>query len=116
MTNEKQNLSVGGKISIAEKSPAFRDATAHIYLEDVSRADAESNIIAEAKIENLDHSDKVTEIPFRLEIADASLIDPKRFYSIRVWIETEQGANDLYSDRAYRVLTHGFGDYIEIQL
>ena len=99
---------------------AFRNAAAHIYLEDVSRADAESVIISEAVVSPVTHSGKETEIRFHLEIKDKRLINPKHAYSVRVWIDTDgdgqPGAADLFSDRAYRVLTQGFGDYVEIQI
>jgi uncharacterized lipoprotein YbaY len=117
--SEKQDLSVAGRILIAGKVPAFRGASAHLYLEDVSRADAESVVIAQAVVKNVNHSNEVTEIPFRLKIEDRELIDPKNYYSVRVWIDTDgdgkPSAKDLFSDRAYRVLTRGFKDYVEIE-
>ena len=120
MEREKSNLTVGGRIVIAETIPAFRTATVHIYLEDVSRADAESVIIAETSVVNIEHTGRATEVPFRLEVEDKSPINPKNLYSVRVWIDTggdgKTSAADLYSDRAYRVLTGGFGDSVEIEI
>lgn len=104
---------------ITEKQPAFRAAVAHIYLEDVSHTDAESITIAENVVENIDHSDEETEISFRLEIEEDA-VKSKNFYSVRVWIDTngngKPDAKDLFSNEAYRVLTHGFGSYIEIRI
>ena len=120
MEREKLNLRVSGRILIAEKIPAFREATAHIYLEDISHADAESVIVAETSVVNIEHSERETEITFGLEIADESLINPKNLYSVRIWIDTngdgKPSATDLYSDRAYRVLTRGFRDSVEIKI
>lgn len=123
MGSEKQNLSIGGRIVISEKSPAFCNGTAHIYLEGVSRADAESVFIVETIVENIRHEGegKQTEILFSLEIADENQVSPQNSYSVRVWIDTDVNdgqfrANDLFSDRAYRVLTRGFGNSVEVKI
>lgn len=119
MKSDKQKRSVDGRIIVAGKIPAFRGA-AHVYLEDVSRADAESVTVAETIVETIAHGEaEETEIPFRLEIADESRINPKNFYSVRVWVDVggeTPDARDLFSDRAYRVLTRGYGDFVEIRI
>jgi len=117
---KSQHQSVSGRILISEKNPAFRKAKAYVYLEDTTYADAESVVVAESVLEDINHDGNETEIPFRLEITDESRIDPKNFYSVRVWInvdgEGEISKEDLLSLRAYRVLTQGFGDFVEIRL
>ncbi len=89
-------------------------------MEDVSRADAESTVIAETIVENIEHNEKETEISFCLEIAGENRINPKNFYSVRVWIDTDSSgkpsAKDLFSDCAYRALTHGFGDFVKVKI
>ena len=114
-------MTVGGRIIIAAEIPAFRRARVYIYLEDASRADSESVVISETVIEGVDHDDEEqNEITFRLDISDTERIDPKNFYSVRVWInkngDGKADERDLFSDRAYRVLTGGFGDSVEIKI
>jgi uncharacterized lipoprotein YbaY len=115
---KKLSLRVGGRIVIAEKTPAFRNGTVHVYLEEVSRADAESVTVAETVIEDVGHGGRDTEIPFCLGISDRNSINPKNSYSVRVWIDTdgEPSAEDLFTDRAYGVLTRGFGDFVEVKI
>ncbi len=120
MKAENDNHSVGGRVLISNSHPAFRGGVVYVRLEEISRADAESALIAELIIENIDHGDTETEIPFRLEIPVDGRIEPMGMYSVRVWVDTDgdgkRAPDDLYSDRAYRVLTYGFGDYVEIKL
>lgn len=120
MEREKQNLEVAGQIVIAENFSAFDKATAHIYLEDISRSDAESIIVEETVVENIKHNERETKIPFRLKIADENVINPQNFYSVRLWIDIDgdgrESAADLYSDRSYRVLTRGFGNSVKIKI
>ncbi len=79
MKSENQNVQVGGQIVIAEKIPAFRAGKVHVYFVDVSSSDAESTVIAETIVENIQHDKKETEISFCLEIAAQKRIDPKNF-------------------------------------
>ncbi len=119
MDGEDQNSEVTGRIVISGKIPAFREAVAHVYLEDTTYADTESVTVAETSVEEVEHHGKETIIPFRLRITDESRVSPKKFYSVRVWVDIssgEPGRNDLFSDRAYRVLTHGFGNFVEVRI
>lgn len=113
-------MTLCGRIIIAANIPAFRWARVYIYLEDASRADSESVVVSETVIEGVDHGKEQNEITFRLDISDPECIDPKNFYSVRVWInksgDGKADERDLFSDRTYRVLTGGFGDSIEIKL
>ena len=120
MESKEQNLSISGRIVIAERIPAFRGGTAHIYLEDTTIVDAESSKIAEAVVEKVSHDGRATEIFFRMEIPDKKIVSPKNFYSVRVWIDVDSdgkpSSKDLFSDRSYRVLTHGFANSVEIKI
>ncbi len=120
----RNNLSfVHGLIVISAETEPFSGGTAHIFLEDISYADAPSRIVAKAKISNIKHqfadSGKMTSIPFRIDFSDEAF-NPKNYYSLRVWINVnndgEQSTDDLYSDRVYPVLTRGTGNFVEILL
>lgn len=123
---------VRGRIVIPNRVPSFTGATAHIFLEDVSRADGESLVIAEAVITNVSHEpsgDKVvggegegdgTAISFTLSDPPGTVVDPRTSYALRVWIDRDsdgkEGPSDLYSDESHRVLTRGAGSDITVKV
>ncbi len=119
------------------------DAVIHIYVEDVSFADAESSVIAEKELSagswktaNGEHQSAGAEttnrisVSFEIEI-DEKLVKPKNDNSVRVWIDarggrrnggekkaavtgTEQPFRDFYSTEAYPVLTRGNKNIVQI--
>ena len=129
---------VTGRVVIAPEVPPFDGATLHVYLEDVSRADAASTVLAETAIPGVKHgkmargnkSNKTsksgkgqsgTVVPFELRAhPDAAPVDPRSSYSVRVWVDMDgdgkRGPGDLYSDQSYPVLTQGFGHTATITL
>ena len=123
---------VSGRIVITHRVPAFTGATAHVFLEDVSRADGESVIVAEAVINNVSHKpsrDDVVRregegddpvISFTLFASPGTVIDPRSNYTVRVWIDGDSDGRerpgDLYSDESYPVLTHGAGSDVTVTL
>lgn len=114
---------VHGRIVISAETDKFTGGTAHIFLEDISRADAPSRIVAETEIGNIEHQTgdpgKTTSIPFRMNYSDEAF-SPNNSYSLRVWIDVnsdgKQSSDDLYSDSIYPVLTRGNGNFAEILL
>lgn len=120
MKTGDQKRFITGRILITDRHPAIHGGVVHIRLEDTTRIDAESLVITEQIIENIEHSDSETEIRFRVDIPEETLIDPKNSYSISVWIDVtgggKPGSGDLFSERANRVLTQGYGDFIEVRL
>ena len=128
---------VTGKVTIAAGIPAFQGATLHVYLEDVSYADAESVPVAETAIRNVNHEPSArsrgdnstksrnkwgdTVVPFELyALPGAAPIDRRHDYSLRVWVDRDgdgkRGPGDLYSDQSYPVLTRGFANTVTITL
>jgi uncharacterized lipoprotein YbaY len=123
---------VRGGIIITNRVPPFTGATAHVYLEDVSRADGESVVLAETVIKNVSHKPSHNNvvghprenvapmISFTLPVPPETVIDPGGNYAVRVWIDRDsdgkEGPGDLYSDERYRVLTHGGGSQVTITL
>src|SRR3954452_6086304 len=90
---------VTGRVIIPATMPAFDGATAHITLEDVSYADAPSNVVAETITANVRHRPPGSAKPggqgddggdtvldFTLHALPGSPpIDPHNDYSVRVW-------------------------------
>lgn len=123
---------VRGRIVIPNRVPPFTGASVHVYLEDVSRADGESVVIAEAVITNVSHkpsNDKVvgreregdsTAISFTLSAPPGTVVDPRASYAVRVWIDRDsdgkESPGDLYSDESYRVLTRGAGSDVTVKV
>lgn len=115
---------VNGTIIFTATAPAFRSGTVHVYLEDVSYADAGALILAEHIIHNVHHDASRSEmnettIHFSID-TQAIKIDPKRDYGVRVWVDIDSdgqpAANDLFSWESLRVLTHGFGHTVKARL
>jgi hypothetical protein len=116
---------VTGEIVISGMVPALAGATAHVRLEDVGRADAGAELVAEAVIANLSHEPSRdgagTRVPFELYAAPgAARVDPKSHYAVRVWVDSDgdgtRGRGDLDSDERYPVLTRGHGRTVTITL
>lgn len=101
-----------------------RNATARgaaellVQIEDVSRADAPSKVVAEKRIPNpkLEPGEAV---PFELEVPEEA-IDEKAIYSVRAHVdvsgsgEVEEG--DLLSTRSYPVITRGYSEEARIEV
>lgn len=126
MQKESRNIPtfVHGRILISAAAKIFSGATAHIFLEDISRADAPARIVAKIEIANVEHqpddSGKTSSlVPFRINFSD-EFYNPKNYYSLRVWIDVngdgKQSGDDLYSDEVYPVWTRGAGNFVEILL
>jgi hypothetical protein len=121
---------VTGQVIIADQSPALADASVHISLEDVSRADAPATTVAETVILHVCHRPSQpgsrdnrggTVLGFALRAGlGAPAIDLGSDYAVRVWVDRDgdgrPGPGDLYSDQRYPVLTRGFGNTVTITL
>ena len=124
---------VTGRIIIKSQVPPFSGAVAHVLLEDVSPADGESIVLAEAVVRDVNHGssgdkaagrsgaeDGSTEISFALHVSSGMVIDPRSDYAVRVWVDSDgdgkEGPGDLYSDERYSVLTRGSGRDVTVTL
>lgn len=113
---------VRGRILISSATKAFKGGTAHVFLEDVSFADAPARIVGKTEIGSIDHRSNdsaETIVSFQIKFS-AAAVDSKNHYSLRAWIDInsdgKQSGEDLYSDRIYPVLTYGAGNFAEIRL
>ena len=89
-----------------------------VQIEDVSRADAASKVVAEQRIPNpkLEPGEAV---PFELEVPEAA-IDDQAMYSVRAHVdvsgsgEVEEG--DLLSTQSYPVITRGYPEEARVEV
>lgn len=100
---------VEGEITFERTGTSFSGATAYIRLEDTSRADAASSIVAEQVIHNVSHQ---TNGDDRLKISLRGQIpDEKASYSVRVHIDVDGDGKvsqgDYINMQSYPVLTFG---------
>jgi uncharacterized lipoprotein YbaY len=77
-------LLVTGDISFEEGGPPFDDTTVVVRIEDVSRADAASIVVAEQTIQNVSSSDQP--IPFRVS---GEPLEPRKSYTVSVHVDVD---------------------------
>src|SRR4029453_2327049 len=119
---------VSGRIIISPARSAQADATVHVYLEEVSWADAPATVVAETAILQVGRPGEsgaaehgAIELDFTLrEGPNGPAIDSRSDYAVRVWVDCDgdglPGPGDLYSDQRYPVLTRGYGRTVTIEL
>lgn len=114
---------ISGNIIIPFQTPSFKKATAHVFLEDVSYADREAQLIAKSIIPDVSHNadaGKDTILPFTIYANKKMEINPRNDYAVRVWLDLDsdgrETSGDLYSDQRNPTLTRGFGNKITIRI
>jgi len=113
---------VTGEIVLTSKISPFKNGTASIQLEDVSRADAGALLLGEEIIAGIKHNpepgdEQTITIPFEIQLKGNVEIDPRNFYNIRasIVIKGRKGRSEvLNTDESFRVLTQGFGNFIKV--
>lgn len=109
---------VRGEITFPPDTPAVKPARVTVSVEDVSRADAPSQVVGEASV-SLGALRAGSSVPFSLRVP-ASRIDDRHSYSLRVHVdmsgsgEVERG--DLITVQSYPVLTRGHGDEARVEV
>jgi len=114
---------VTGEVWVSPRVSAFREATLRVRLEETGRADARARVVAEAVVPGVSHSPQEgrrARIPFALRGSQGThIVDPRGRYTVRAWFEGGERtgpAGYLGSDRAYPVLTHGFGSHVIVRI
>lgn len=108
---------VRGEIVLPADSPA-RAARIVVQVEDITRADAPSVVIAEQRLDDVPLGE-ANELPFAIDLP-AQLIDPRAMYSVRAHVDTtgsgtvERG--DLITTQTYPVLTRGAADEVRVEV
>lgn len=99
--SQPRRLDVEGEVILGEEVGSFSGGTVRVFLEDISRADASSQRVAEQTIPNVSHeAGSKSRLPFRLQ---GDRTDTHLNYTVRVHV-------DLQGDGEIHV-----GDYITMQ-
>lgn len=116
MPNETQLVS--GEVVFGESSEAFSGATAYVRLEDVSRADAPSHVVAEQVIRQVDYQPGQT---VRLAFELHGPIPHEQFrYIVSVHVDVDGDGQlsrgDYITMESYPVLTQGYPRRVSVRL
>lgn len=112
-----QDRTVRGEVVLPAGEPGERAVQLIVQVEDVSRMDAPSQVIAEQRIEDVPLDG--TSVEFEIAVP-AGLIDERASYSLRVHVdlsgsgEVERG--DMITTQSYPVLTHAAPDSARIEV
>jgi putative lipoprotein len=108
---------VRGEVVLPAGEPGERAARLVVQVEDVSRMDAPSQVIAEQQIDDVPLDG--TSVAFEVAVP-AGLVDERASYSVRVHVDVsgsgvvEQG--DLITTQSYPVLTHAAPETARIEV
>jgi putative lipoprotein len=102
---------VRGEVVVPPDAAPAGEADLVVEVEDVSRADAPSQVIGTLRVEGVEVAPGAT-LPFAVEVP-ADAVDERRFYSVRAHVDVSRSGTvergDLLSTRSYPVLTRGHG-------
>jgi uncharacterized lipoprotein YbaY len=107
---------IRGEITIPPDAPPFTPAQAVVELEDISRADAPSEVVARLKLTpgELRGGDVIS---FTLDVP-ADKLNESHLYSVRVHLDLtgsqEIKVGDYITVQSYPVLTRGYKDEVRI--
>ena len=109
---------VRGEIVLPEGVPADEPAYIRVQVEDVSRADAPSEVIGEWR-RDVDRLGDLRFVPFEVTVP-TERIDERRLYSVRAHVAFratgEIADGDFLSMQSYPVLTRGYGHDARVQV
>jgi len=109
---------VRGEIELPSDTRDVAPERVVIEVEDISRADAPSQVVAHLQLETgeLQGGDL---IPFSLEVP-AGALDERHLYSVSVHVDMsgsgEVESGDYITVQSYPVLTRGYGEYVRVTL
>ncbi len=107
---------VRGRIALPSEIPVEKATAVVVQVQDVSRMDAPSEVLAEQRFEHVD-LEEGGELPFEVQLP-ADLVDQRRRYSMRVHVDVNGTGNvtkgDYVSTASYPVLTEGDDDLLLI--
>lgn len=114
----KATHTVRGEIELPEGVPADQPAHITVQVEDVSRADAPSEVIGEWLLD-VERLGTLRSVPFEVNVPKER-IDERRLYSVRVHVAFratgEIAKGDFLSMQSYPVLTRGYGHDARVQV
>jgi uncharacterized lipoprotein YbaY len=109
---------VHGEVVFDETAQSFSGATVTIRLEDVSRADAPAQIVAEQILPDVSHTaGSPTQLPFAIE---GTIPDERARYAVRVHVDVDGdgqlGPGDYMNMESYPVLTYGNPNRVTVRV
>ena len=105
------DAAVTGSVTYGDGAALPAGATLTVTLQDVSRADADSILIARQVIPN----PGPPPVSFRLDYSRSD-IDPRNTYSVSARVESAEGKLLFTNDTVYMVLTLGNSDRADLEL
>ncbi|MXO58484.1 hypothetical protein GRI89_02840 [Altererythrobacter salegens] len=108
------------EVVIPPEVPSFVDATLQVTIRDVGLVDRASEPIAQACIAAVaHHRGRETKISLRVAL-DEGRVQERSHYAAQVWLDIgstgERSEEDLFSDEAHPILTHGWPSDVQIVL
>jgi len=118
MSEAQLRRSVHGRVVVPPTDVPAEAAELVVRLEDVSRADAPSVVIAEHRQQHVP-LEAGSAVPFELDVP-AERVDPSSLYSLSAHVDAsgsgEVEPGYLISTRSYPVLTRGYGDEVTVEV
>ena len=118
MSDRSATRAVHGEVTLPAGAEPVEAAEVVIQVEDVSRADAPSVVVAEQRLRRV-RLQPGKSLPFVVEIPPGR-IDPRSHYSIRVHFDVSGSGNvepgDFVSTRSYPILTRGYGNQVSAEV
>lgn len=118
MDDTQKTRTVQGEIILPGNDLPAETADVIVQVEDVSRADAPSVVIAEQRQSGVSLRGGAV-LPFVVEVP-AERVDERNSYSVRVHVDVstpgEVNVGDLVSTQSHPVLTRGHGDRVQVNV
>ena len=118
MGDTKATRVVTGEVVLPNAELPAKAARLVVRVEDVSRADAPSEVIGQARLSDVSLTPGAT-LPFSVEIP-ASQIDDRRMYSVSAHVDVsgsgEVEVGDLITMQSYPVLARNDGDQVKLNV
>jgi uncharacterized lipoprotein YbaY len=109
---------VHGDVTLPAGAEPLEAAEVVIQVEDVSRADAPSVVVAEQRLHGVSLRPGKT-LPFAVDVP-GDRVDPRSHYSVRIHVDVSGSGDvepgDFVSTRSYPVLTRGHGDEVSAEV
>ncbi len=118
MLSNQASSHVKGEIIIGKEIGSFSGSTVNVYLEDVSLADASSQLVAKQVIPGVSHEAGTEKrIPFTLY---SDKLDEKASYSVRAHVSFQEDQQihrgDCITMESYPVLTRGYPNQVVVSV
>ena len=109
---------ISGQVRFDESAPAFQNATVHVILEDVTRADAPAREIARQEFAS--YSRRPGDPPLQFNLETATTLDQHSRYEVRVHVDVgasgQKKTGDQITMQSYQVATQGHPSTVTVNV